>query len=233
VWKRLFGRRAQAPPPDGDVEREVLRAGSAPDGRLGPEPPPPPTTNRPGVTVHAASAVAAIERAPARRGPSRLGPAAAPLDGGLSWAAVVLSGEARGDVVVAPDGGLGLPHGTSALFEGAVADVPGAPLHIPRDALTGQGVPGITGARLLARTASHSVLRLGPPPAARWAVVGLRSVAVFSGKLTLFDGDEGRDVWAGQVAIVADPTATLHVQAGNDAAVAIALAEPGVLVRLG
>jgi hypothetical protein len=32
---------------------------------------------------------------------------------------------------------------------------------------------------------------------------------------------------------VADPTATLYVQAGNDAAVAIAFASPGVLVRLG
>lgn len=229
MWKRLFGRRVQAPSVDGDA----ARAESAPDGRLGPEPPPPPTPNLPGVTVHAASAVVAIERSRARPGPSRLGPAAAHLDGGLSWVAVVLSGDARGDVVVAPDGGLDLPHGTSTLCEGAVADVPGVPLRIPRDGLTGQGVTGVTGARLLVRTGSHCVLRLGPPPAARWAVVGLRSVAVFTGKLTLFDGDEGRDVWAGQVAMVADPTATLHVQAGNDAAVAIALAEPGVLVRLG
>ena len=97
----------------------------------------------------------------------------------------------------------------------------------------GRVLPGITGARVLARTASFSVLRLGPPPAARWAVVGLRSVAVFTGKLTLFDGDEGRDVWAGQVALVADPTATLYIQAGNDTAVAIAFATPEVLVRLG
>ena len=229
MWKRLFGRHAQEAPPGGDV----ARAGSVPDGRLGPDPPPPPTPNRPGVAVHAASAVAAIETSPARPGPSRLGPAAAPFDGELSWAAVVLSGDARGDVVVSPGGSIDLPHGTAVLVEGAVPGVPGAPLCIPRDALTGQGVSGITGARLLARTASHAVLRLGPPPAARWAVVGLRSVAVFTGKLTLFDGDEGRDVWAGQVAMVADPTATLHVQAGNDAAVAIALADPGVLVRLG
>ena len=40
-------------------------------------------------------------------------------------------------------------------------------------------------------------------------------------------------MWAGQVAIVADPTATLYIQAGNDTAVAIALAGPEVLVRLG
>jgi D-alanyl-D-alanine carboxypeptidase len=58
-------------------------------------------------------------------------------------------------------------------------------------------------------------------------------VAVFVGKLTLVDGDEGHEVRAGEAALVADPTATLYLQAGNDAAVAIGFAEPGVLVRLG
>ncbi len=230
MLKWLFGQRAEEAPPAGDASR----IGSVPDGRLGPDPPPPPTVNRPGVTVHAATAVATLDRPAARAGTSRLGPAdATPLDRGLAWAAVVLSGEARGDVVLASDGGLDLPRGTTVLLEGTGASARGEPLRIPRDALTGQGLPGITGARVLARTASLSVLRFGPPPAARWAVVGLRSVAVFTGKLTLIDGDEGRDVWAGQVALVADPTATLYVQAGNDTAVAIALAEPEVLVRLG
>ncbi len=230
MWKRLFGRRAEEVPREGGASPAV----EAPDGRLGPEPPPPPTSNRPGVTVHAATAVAAIDRAPARTSAAKLGPApAGPLPGGLSWAVVVLSGEARGDVVVAPDGGIELPRGTAALFEGAAAGAHDALLRIPRDGLAGQGLSGITGARVLARTAAHAVLRLGPPPAARWAVVGLRSVAVFTGKLTLFDGDEGYDVWAGHVAFVADPSATLYIQAGNDAAVAIALAEPEVLVRLG
>ena len=226
----LFRRPAREASPEGDAPG----ARPAPDGRLGPEPPPPPTSNRPGVTVHAASAVAALDRIAGGPGTSRLGPVATEaLEGRLSWAVVVLSGECCGEVVVAPDGGIGVPHGTTALLEGAAAGAPGAPVRIPRDALTGRGVPGITGARLLVKTASHSVLRFGPPPAARWAVVGLRSVAVFTGKLTLFDGDEGLDVWAGQVAIVADPTATLHVQAGNDTAVAIAFAEPEVVVRLG
>ena len=230
MWKRIFGRRVEEAPREGCVSP----AGRAADERLGPDPPPPPTANRPGVTVHAASAIAALERTPARPGASRLGPAGAtPLDRGLSWAAVVLSGEARGDVVVAPDGVLDLPQGTSALFEGLAAGEAGGPLRISRDALTGTGLPGITGARVLARTASRSILRLGPPPAARWAVVGLRSVAVFTGKLTLFDGDEGLDVWAGHVAFVADPAATLYIQAGNDTAVAIAFAVPEVLVRLG
>jgi hypothetical protein len=186
------------------------------------------------VTVHAATAVATVDRPAAGRCTSKLGPAdATPLDRGLAWAAVVLSGEARGDVVLAPDGGIDLPCGTAALFEGAPAGARSAPLLIPREGLAGQGIPGITGARVLARTASFSILRFGPPPAARWAVVGLRSVAVFTGKLTLFDGDEGRDVWAGQVALVADPTATLYIQAGNDTAVAIAVATTEALVRLG
>jgi len=186
------------------------------------------------VTVHAVTPDAAFETDPSGPRASRLSPAdATPLDRGRSWAAVVLSGEGRGDVVVAPDGVLDLPQGALALLEGLAPGEAGAPLRIPRDALTGTGLTGITGARVLARTAAHSVLRLGPPPAARWAVVGLRSVAVFTGKLTLFDGDEGLDVWAGHVAIVADPAATLYIQAGNDTAVAIALAAPDVLVRLG
>ena len=230
MWKRLFGRRAEEVP----VLEDASRAGPVSDGRLGPDPPPPPTANRPGVTVHAATAVAAIDWSPARPSAAKLGPAGTtPLGQELAWTAVVLSGEGRGDVVVAPDGGIDLPCGTAALFEGAAAGAHDARLRIPRDGLAGQGIPGIAGARVLAKTGSHSVLRFGPPPAARWAVVGLRSVAVFTGKLTLFDGDEGRDVWAGQVAIVADPTATLYIQAGNDTAVAIALAAPEVLVRLG
>ena len=214
-----------------------MPADESPDERLGPEPPPPSTANRPGVTVHAVTAqlaVAALERIPARPGVSKLGPAGAtPLDRGLAWAAVVLSGEARGDVVVGTEAVLDLPEGTVALFEGLPPGEAHTPLRISRDALTGTGVPGITGARVLARTASHCVLRFGPPPAARWAVVGLRCVAVLTGKLTLFDGDEGLDVWAGHVAFVTDPAATLYIQAGNDTAVAIAFAGPEVLVRLG
>lgn len=230
MWKRLFGRRAEEVPREGDASP----AAGAPGGRLGPEPPPPPTSNRPGVTVHAATAVAAIDRPAAGPCPSKVGPAGTtPLGRELAWTAVVLSGEGRGDVVMAPDGGIDLPRGTAALFEGAPAGARGAHLRIPRDGLAGQGIAGITGARVLARTASFSILRFGPPPAARWAVVGLRSVAVFTGKLTLFDGDEGRDVWAGQVALVTDPTATLYIQAGNDTAVAIAVATTEVLVRLG
>ena len=227
MLKWLFGRRAEEAPRG---RRTPRAAGDGPGRASRPRPASSPTANRPGVTVHAATAdaaVAAPERTPARPGASKLGPAGAtPLDRGLAWAAVVLSGEARGDVVLAPDGGLDLPRGNGGALRRPGRGRGGVPLRIPRDALTGTGLPGITGARVLARTASHAVLRLGPPPAARWAVVGLRSVAVFTGKLTLFDGDEGLDVWAGHVAFVADPTATLYIQAGNDTAVAIAFAAP-------
>ena len=41
------------------------------------------------------------------------------------------------------------------------------------------------------------------------------------------------DVAAGGLVLVADPTATLYLQAGNDAAVAFGFAAPGVLVALG
>jgi hypothetical protein len=224
MLKWLLGRKDESPPP----KRE------SPGERLGPEPPPPPSANRPGVTVHASVGAAWLPRDGSRPAASWLGPLEGPPpEPGLSWAAVVLSGAAYGDVVVTPDGRTDLPAGTAALLDGVAGTGETAPLRIERDALAGRGASGVAGARLLAEMPGRTVLRLGPPPAARWAIVGLRSVAVFIGKLTLVDGDESLDVWAGQVALVADPTATLYVQAGNDAAVAIAFASPGVLVRLG
>ena len=56
---------------------------------------------------------------------------------------------------------------------------------------------------------------------------------VAAGKLTLVDGEEARDVRAGEVAFVADPAATLHVQSGNDAAVAIGFGRAELSIRLG
>jgi hypothetical protein len=225
----LFGRRGKV----GPGEPGAPRGEEAVAERLGPEPPPPPTANRPGVTVHAASAVAALGPSPTRPGASLLGPALpAPPGEDLSWAAVVLSGEKAGDVVLAGRGPVDLPPGTAALRDGVAAREAEAPLRFGREALAGKGIPGITGARLLHATAGRAVLRFGPPPGARWAVVGLRGLAVFEGKLTLVDGEEARDVRAGEAAFVADPTATLYLQAGNDAAVAIAFAAPGVVVRL-
>lgn len=144
----------------------------------------------------------------------------------------MLGGEAAGEVRFARDGAFGLPPGTAVLLDG-VEPGDAAPPPVPRDSLAGAPVPGVAGARLLSVTATRVVLRLGPPPAARWAVVGLRAVAVLSGTLTLVDGEEARVVRAGEVALVAEPSATLQVQAGNDAAVAIAFAAADVAVRLG
>ena len=188
----------------------------------------------PGVTVHAASAVAELGAGAGRGGVSRLGPfdPSAARDG-RAWAAIALSGEAAGDVFLAAGGALELPAGLAALLDGAMAAEDGAPGRIGRESLAGSVVPGVTGARLLWRGGARSVLRLGPPPAARWAVEGLRSVAVLAGKLTLVDGEEARDGRAGEVAFVADPAATLHVQSGNDAAVAIGFGRAELSVRLG
>lgn len=228
MLKRLFGRKADEAPKGAPLADEP------PDVRLGPDPPPPPTANRPGVTVYRATTAAGLDPGPSRPGASRLGPLPGlPLDPRLAWAALVLSGEALGDVFVGSGGGLGLPEGTTVLLDGVAAGEGGESTHVGRDALTGTGIPGISGVRVLARGPGRAVLRLGPPPAVRWAVVGLRSVAVLVGKVTLVDGDEGRDVRAGEVAFVADPTATLYLQAGNDAAVAVAFASAEVLVRLG
>ena len=189
---------------------------------------------RPGVTVHVASAVAELGAGEARGGVSRLGPYAPSASGeGHAWAAVALSGEAAGDVFFSAGGALELPAGVAALLDGCTTAEEGAPGRIGRESLAGAVIPGVTGARLLRRSGARSVLRLGPPPAARWAVEGLRSVAVLAGKLTLVDGEEARDVRAGEVAFVADPAATLHVLSGNDAAVAIGFGGPGLSVRLG
>ena len=230
MLKWLFGRSGRDVP----REKDVIPVADAPDVRLGPEPPPPPTKNRPGVTVYSATAVAVHAASGVRPAASRLGPLAeVPYDGELGWAAVALSGDSPGDVHVSPDGGFALPPGTRALLDGVAEGRGASPLLVARDALAGAGIPGIAGARILARTGGRAILRLGPPPAARWAVVGLRSVAVLVGKLTLFDGEDGHDVWAGQAALVSDPTATLYLQAGNDTAVAIGFAAPDLLVRLG
>lgn len=193
---------------------------------------PPGAGRRPGVTVHAATEAARLGAGEGRPAESRVEPAGERPDGAAAaWAAVLLAGDGRGDVVFLPRAPAP-PEGAPLLLDGARGDETGAPDRIARDALSGAAVTGVTGARLLARTELRAVLRLGPPPAARWEVVGLRSVAVFAGKLTLVDGEEPRDVFAGQVAFVADPEAPLPVLAGNDAAVAVAFTAPDVAVRL-
>jgi hypothetical protein len=122
---------------------------------------------------------------------------------------------------------------THILFEEISGSAPVSFRHIRRDDLGGRGVSGITGIRTLARLPGLSIVRLGPPPGARWAVVGLRSFAVFAGRITAIDGGEPRDVNAGELATIADPTATLYLQAGNDSALGIGFAEPDLIVALG
>ncbi len=62
---------------------------------------------------------------------------------------------------------------------------------------------------------------------------GLNAIAVFSGKVTLVDGEEAKVGGAGSLALVADSTATLYFEAGNDSALAVALGGANVVAALG
>ena len=77
------------------------------------------------------------------------------------------------------------------------------------------------------------MLRLGPPPGARWVFVGLSAIAVFAGKFTLVDGEEPKIVPAGRIALVGDPSATLYLEAGNDSALGVAVGGAAVVSALG
>ena len=107
--------------------------------------------------------------------------------------------------------------------------------HIRRDGVAGAAFPGITGLRVLARLpkTGFAVLRLGPPPSARWVFRGVSAFAVFLGRFAAFDGDDMKEVRAGMLARVADPSATLYLEAGNDAALAVALAADAFIATLG
>ncbi len=105
--------------------------------------------------------------------------------------------------------------------------------HIRRDDLSGRGVPGITGLRSRHAAGGITVLRLGPPPGARWVFVGLSAIAVFAGRITLVDGEEPKIVPAGRIALVGDPSATLYLEAGNDSALGVALGGAAVVSALG
>lgn len=99
--------------------------------------------------------------------------------------------------------------------------------------LDGASVAGISGLRVLHRSPGGVLLRFGPPPGARWLVTGLRSFAVFTGRFLLFEDAAPRPVGAGEWLISAEPSRTLPLQAGNDSALALALAAPDVRVALG
>lgn len=114
-------------------------------------------------------------------------------------------------------------------------DEPGRPeaVRIGRADLVGRGLAGVTGVRFLHRSPGGVLLRLGPPPGVRWLVTGLRGVAVFSGRLLLFEEGGIRTLAAGDCVLPDDPARTLPIQAGNDSAIALALAAPGVTITIG
>lgn len=130
---------------------------------------------------------------------------------------VPLAGEGRARLLVEERGEAGHPEA----------------VRIGRDDLVGAGLPGVTGVRFLHRSAGGVLLRLGPPPGVRWQVTGFRAVAVFSGKLLLHEAGGIRALSAGEFAAADNPARTIPLQAGNDSAVALALAAPGVRVAIG
>jgi len=248
----LFGKKRSEPEP-------ILAQRTPKDEeRLGPAPPPPPTAHPPGLSVHAFGAGGPgisllAERSvsrPARTLVLQAGEQAAELEGaaGVGVAGLALCGAcvtsgdrdvflAAGDVLFAASGeGLTLGGGTAAsslLLDVSAAAGAAGVVHVRRDDLVGRGFAGVTGIRALHRAASSLAVRLGPPPGARWVLVGLRSFAVFHGKLVVVDGDDALEVRAGELGVVADPTATLYVSAGNDGALAIGFASPDLVVALG
>jgi len=194
------------------------------DDRAGPVPPPPRTAHAPGVAIFGFDSIPSSYLLRLAEGTGGFF-----LEGeeGKDHASALLvlnsSGAAGpGDVLLFPSLSLEEISGMS----------PRPSHHIRRDDLSGRGVPGITGLRSRHADGGIMVLRLGPPPGARWVFVGLSAIAVFAGKVTLVDGDDSKLVSAGHLALVGDPSATLYLEAGNDSALAIALAEPGFVAAL-
>ncbi len=194
--------------------------------RAGPVPPPPRTAHPPAISLHTFAEVPS----------SRLLRLGSGKDGfflegeerkSRSLALLVLQ---AGDSTTAGDVLLWSP---SLPLEELSRTSPGPQHHFRRDGLAGRGVSGITGLRTLHAGGGITVLRLGPPPGARWVFVGLSAIAVFSGQVTLVDGDESRLVPAGRIALVGDPTATLYFEAGNDSALSVALGGANVVSALG
>jgi hypothetical protein len=214
--KWLFGKKKPAEPPA--VTKDIPHD----DDRRGPVPPPPRTAHAPGVMVCRFDAIPAQNLLR--------------LDDGCGGFFLEGDGNARSaTLLVLTGGGASGARATSpgdVLIWAAGASQPHH--HTKRDGVGGAAFPGITGLRVLARLpeAGLAVLRLGPPPGARWVFRGVRAFAVFSGRLAAFDGDDVKEVRAGSLARVADPTATLYLEAGNDAALAVALAAADFVAAL-
>lgn len=222
------------------------------DERLGPAPPPPPSKTPPGVTVFsvekwAASgppgATSVSARPPARASETRV----VRLVPGARWertagdsAIAVLSGELaseagslfRGDVLCGARAVENTGDRTAILLVDEADEPASVRRRVGARDLAGSGFPGVTGIRRVFTSGRASGLRLGPPPGARWAIVGVRSLALESGRVSLVDGPETREVRAGEIAVVADPGATLYLVAGNDSAAGFAFASSEVVVAL-
>ncbi|MCM3877859.1 MAG: hypothetical protein NEA02_15740 [Thermoanaerobaculia bacterium] len=242
--KWLFGRKKPAGPPA--AAKEIPKG----DERRGPVPPPPRTAHAPGISVFGFDTVPSESLLRLGdgcggfflEGEEGKGRAAAllVLEGGGGAGATATS---PGDVLIWAAGVAAVraaqsPSGarTSSLsLEEISRTSPQPHHHTKRDGVAGAAFPGITGLRVLARLpeARLAVLRLGPPPGARWVFRGVRAFAVFSGRLAAFDGDDVKEVRAGALARVADPSATLYLEAGNDAALAVALAAEDFIAALG
>ncbi|MGZ5428471.1 MAG: hypothetical protein ACXWFS_05630 [Thermoanaerobaculia bacterium] len=225
------------------------------DERRGPAPPPPRTAHAPGVSVYAFADLPSQHLLRLDTGSAgfflegeegdRRSVALLVLRGGGAASGVAASGTAGaalttspGDVLIWDAAALAAqsPPGErfpSLSLEELSRTSPKPHHSIRRDALTGRGVPGITGLRTLHCGDGFTVLRLGPPPGARWVFAGLNAIAVFSGKVTLVDGEEAKVGGAGSLALVADSTATLYFEAGNDSALAVALGGANVVAALG
>jgi hypothetical protein len=248
----LFGKKPRAE--WRDKPQAITSAIPRDDDRAGPVPPPPRTAHPPGVAIHAfadvpeqsrlrlGSGIAGffLEGEEGKDRPSALLVLFSPGGDGSAAAA----GEAAapplpsaGDVLIWTTPGRSEPAGVSPSPSYAFEEISKSSLrpshHIRRDDLSGRGVSGITGLRARHAAGGITVLRLGPPPGARWVFVGLRAIAVFGGKFTLVDGEESKVAAAGHIALVSDPTATLYVEAGNDSALAVALGGARVVSALG
>jgi hypothetical protein len=222
--KWLFGRKKPAEPPG--VAKDIPKD----DDRRGPVPPPPRTAHAPGVAIYKFGSIPAQNLL--RFGEGNAGFFLESEEGNRRATALLVL--ARGDVGGGSPGDV-LLFSPSSSFEEIFKSSPGPHRHIRRDGVAGAAFPGITGLRVLARLpeAGLAVLRLGPPPGARWVFRGVRAFAVFSGRLAAFDGDDVKEVRAGALARVADPSATLYLEAGNEAALGVALAADDFIAALG
>ena len=226
-----------------DKPQAITSAIPRDDDRAGPVPPPPRTAHAPGVAICTFDALPSLRLL-------RLDTGAGGYffegeegkDGSSALLILLAAGAGPGGGAAASPAAAAPPPPTpgdvllfspSSSFEEILKPSPRPSHHIKRDDLSGRGVAGITGLRLRHAGGGLTVLRFGPPPGARWVFVGLRAIAVFAGKFTLVDGEESKLLAAGQIALVADPTATLYVEAGNDSALAVALGGERVVSALG